>query len=182
MTSPKERDMPHETGTERPTSSESAVYEGLTANGFGPFFGTPCGVLAPLLSLLETGADYHVVAREDNAVGVAAGASLAGAAPVVLMQNSGFGQSVNALASLVVPYRIPMLLVVSMRGTPPDTTTENLPMGRLTEPVLEGLGIDYEYLTGEGAARQMELAGSVVKEKRQPFAFLIRPDEFAWKA
>ncbi|MGG8405669.1 thiamine pyrophosphate-binding protein [Streptomyces sp. 12297] len=165
----------------RPATAEAAAYEALTANGFGPYFGTPCGVLAPLLSLLEAGADYHVVAREDNAVGVAAGAGLAGATPVVLMQNSGFGQSVNALASLVVPYRIPMLLVVSMRGTAPDTTSENLAMGRLTEPVLEGLGIDYAYLTGEDADRQLEHAATVVREKRLPYALLVRPDEFAWK-
>ncbi|GHE35648.1 sulfopyruvate decarboxylase subunit alpha [Streptomyces vinaceus] len=167
--------------TERVDGSVSAVHDALTANGLGPYFGTPCGVLAPLLSLLERGGDYHVVAREDNAVGVAAGASLAGACPVVLMQNSGLGQSVNALASLVVPYRIPMLLIISMRGTAPDTTTENLAMGRLTGPVLEGLGIGYEYLTGAGAERQLAKAATVVREKRLPCALLVRPDEFAWK-
>ncbi|MFE9429173.1 thiamine pyrophosphate-binding protein [Kitasatospora sp. NPDC006697] len=161
-------------------NSAGAVHEALLSAGFGPFFGTPCGVLAPLLALLEEGDDYHVVAREDSAVGLAAGVGLAGGHPVVLMQNSGFGQSVNALASLTVPYRIPLLLIVSMRGTGPDATTENLAMGRLTEAILDGLGIEFLYLSSEHAADCMQNAYRIVAAERRPFALLVRPDEFSW--
>ncbi|WP_432198693.1 thiamine pyrophosphate-binding protein [Streptomyces sp. bgisy027] len=161
-------------------SSASEVHDALITTGFGPFFATPCGVLAPLLSLLAQRPDYHVVAREDSAVGMAAGVSLSGGLPVVLMQNSGFGQSVNALASLTLPYRLPLLLIVSMRGTGPDTTTENLAMGQLTPTILDGLGVGSEYLTGETAHTQMKSAHDAVAVEKRAFCFLIRPDEFEW--
>src|SRR5260364_366901 len=72
--------------------------QALVEKGFGPFFGTPCGILAPLYSILETEFGLHTIPREDNAIGIAAGTAMAGRRPVVLMQNSGLGQSVNAIA------------------------------------------------------------------------------------
>ncbi|GAA1997087.1 thiamine pyrophosphate-binding protein [Catenulispora subtropica] len=156
----------------------------LVEAGFGPFFGTPCGILAPLYGALEEHADLLTIAREDNAVGVAAGAALAGGSPAVLMQNSGLGQSVNALASLVVPYRVPMLLVVSMRGITPDPTPENEAMGRLTEPVLAQLGIPARRLPPDPGAADATVAwaAATVRERRRPAALLIPPPAFGWRA
>jgi sulfopyruvate decarboxylase subunit alpha/phosphonopyruvate decarboxylase len=151
--------------------------------GFGPFFGTPCGILAPLYSAIEQRHGLSTVAREDNAVGVAVGASLAGRSPVVLMQNSGLGQAVNALASLVVPYRIPMLLVVSVRGIPPDPTPENAVMGRLTIPVLATMGISHVTLDPTVAVRrQVERLSGVVHGEQNPAALLIPPASLGWCA
>src|SRR5207245_122100 len=59
---------------------------------------------------------YVPAVREDSAVGIAAGAYLAGKKPVVLMQNSGLGVCLNAILSLNAIYAIPALLVVSWRG------------------------------------------------------------------
>ncbi|WP_327179517.1 thiamine pyrophosphate-binding protein [Streptomyces sp. NBC_01335] len=164
------------------TTAATAVFDALVEHDMGPYFATPCGVLAPLLAQLQERADYHVVAREDNAVGMAAGVALTGGTATVLMQNSGFGQSVNALASLVVPYRIPMLLIISMRGTPPDPTPENLAMGRLTAPILDGLGIGHHYLSAGMADDQIRDVRRTVVEKRHSHALLVRPDEFDWEA
>ncbi|MEU1885867.1 thiamine pyrophosphate-binding protein [Micromonospora sp. WMMD987] len=160
----------------------SALSDALLEREFAPFFGTPCGILAPLYSRLEATANLWTVSREDNAVGVAAGAAMAGRSPVVLMQNSGLGQSVNALASLVVPYRIPMLLIVSLRGVPPDFTTENIVMGRLTEPLLREAGIPTVHLEEENLAAQADWAGRLVVERRQPAALLVPPALLGWQA
>ncbi|MFB7664842.1 thiamine pyrophosphate-binding protein [Kitasatospora sp. NPDC056138] len=149
------------------------------ATAFGPFYGTPCGILAPLYAALEEQAGLLTVAREDNAVGVAAGAALAGRSPAVLMQNSGLGQSVNALASLVVPYRIPMLLVVSLRGVQPDWTSENIAMGQLTEPLLTMLGIPAVTLSGTGQADRLR---ELVHVQRRAAALLVPPNAFGWQA
>ncbi|WUC76889.1 thiamine pyrophosphate-binding protein [Streptomyces sp. NBC_00536] len=154
----------------------------LTGNAFGPFFATPCGILAPLLTELESRGDLVTVSREDNAVGLAAGSALAGRMPVALMQNSGLGQSVNALASLIVPYQMPILLVISLRGTGLDTTAENLPMGRATLPILDALGIAHETFAAEHAAEQLARARDTLTHLRRPAALLIRPDAFGWEA
>ncbi|KWV31883.1 MULTISPECIES: thiamine pyrophosphate-binding protein [Micromonospora] len=160
----------------------SALSDALLEHEFAPFFGTPCGILAPLYSRLEAAADLWTISREDNAVGVAAGAAMAGRSPVVLMQNSGLGQSVNALASLVVPYRIPMLLIISLRGIPPDFTTENIVMGRLTEPLLREAGIPTARLAEENLAAQTDWASRLVVEDRRPAALLVPPALLGWQA
>ena len=173
--------MPPSADASAPAAA-GAAFEALLAQDLGPYFGTPCGILSPLLGLLEAGADYRVVAREDNAVGLAAGVALSGRPATVLMQNSGFGQCVNALASLVLPYQIPILLIVSMRGTAPDTTTENLAMGRLTEPILRGLGLEHAYFASSDAAEQLAHVAKVLRTERRPYALLVRPNEFGWSA
>lgn len=154
----------------------------LLERDFAPFFGTPCGILAPLYKELEAAANLWTVSREDNAVGVAAGAAMTGHNPVVLMQNSGLGQSVNAIASLVVPYQIPMLLVISLRGVAPDFTTENIVMGRLTEPLLTEAGIPSVLLDEDNLTAQAEWARIEVAERRRPAALLVPPALFGWRA
>ncbi|QKV93102.1 sulfopyruvate decarboxylase subunit alpha [Streptomyces sp. NA02950] len=154
----------------------------LADKGFGPFFGTPCGILAPLYQRVEDEFGLRTVPREDNAVGVAAGAAMAGQSPVVMMQNSGLGQSVNALASLVVPYEIPLLLIVSLRGILPDTTPENTVMGRLTEPLLSDLGIPAERLQADMLTAQVDRAHEIIHEQRRPAALLVPPSLFGWQA
>ncbi|WP_291417368.1 hypothetical protein [Actinophytocola sp.] len=155
----------------------------LVVAGFGPFLGTPCGILAPLYRELQERAELLTVAREDNAVGVAAGAALVGRFPVVLMQNSGLGQSVNALASLVEPYRLGMLLIVSLRGVDPDPTQENRAMGRLTAGLLDGLGIAARTLDrDQGFASSVTWAADTVQLEGRSAALLVPPPVFGWCA
>src|SRR5207247_3393880 len=84
----------------------------LLAAGFDFFVGVPCSLVKSLLTELERRELYLGETREDAALGVAAGAYLAGRTPVVIMQNSGLGVSLNALGSLHLLYRIPALLLV----------------------------------------------------------------------
>lgn len=140
---------------------------------------TPCGILAPLLEALEqVHPDFTYVHREDNAIGLAAGTAMSGKRSLVLMQNSGFGQSVNVLASLVVPFCLPIGLVISMRGTEIDTTWENLGMGRVTVPVLDHLSMPWQRLTVDSfddALRWFDVTG-----RSGPVALLVPPDLFGW--
>lgn len=154
----------------------------LIAADFGPFFGTPCHILAPLYSALQD-QDTRVLAvpRDDNAIGIAAGTALVGRSPVVLMQNSGLGRSVNAIASLVVPYRIPMLLIVSLRGVNPDPNHESSAMGRLTEPLLDTLDMEaVELDPAEMVASQVDLLRVTVQRRLRPAALLVPPHAFGW--
>ncbi|MFI2189859.1 thiamine pyrophosphate-binding protein [Streptomyces sioyaensis] len=159
-----------------------ALAASLTEKGFDAFFGTPCGILAPLYERMTREYGLRTVPREDNAVGIAAGAAMAGRSPVVMMQNSGLGQSVNTLASLVVPYEIPMLLIVSLRGVLPDRTPENLVMGRLTESMLSDLGIPAERLQADRVTAQVGWAREIVCERRRAAALLVPPALFGWQA
>ena len=68
--------------------------------------------------------------REEEAFGIAAGLYLGGRLPTVMLQSSGLGNSLNALTSLLLPYEIPVLVVVSMRGDAGEWNAAQVPMGR----------------------------------------------------
>ena len=79
----------------------------------------PDNVLLPLIKLLHTDPYFTVLtpAREEEAVAIVAGAYMAGMRGITLMQTSGFATIPNALASLVCPFQIPLVMMVSERGT-----------------------------------------------------------------
>lgn len=151
----------------------------LMAVGFGPFLGTASSILSPFYSALDNQRGLLIISRDDNAIGVAAGAALAGNYPVVLMPSSGLGEAVTAIASLAVPYRIPMLLVVSLRAASPEATQENMIMGRLTEPLLDGLGIEAVMFDPDARpTKQVNRLRDIVRTQLRPAALLVPPTAF----
>jgi sulfopyruvate decarboxylase alpha subunit len=83
------------------------------------------------------------VTREEEGVGLLSGAWLGGRRGALLMQNSGLGNCVNALASLNVATQIPVVLVISHRGDLGEFNPAQVPMGQATGPILDSLGIRY---------------------------------------
>ncbi|WP_328437549.1 thiamine pyrophosphate-binding protein [Streptomyces sp. NBC_00444] len=164
-----------------PADCASTLSSALRDQGLSPFIGTPCGILAPLYARLQSDPGVMAMPREDSAIGVAAGCAMAGRSPVVLMQNSGLGQSVNAIASLVVPYAVPLLLIVGMRGTGPDATPENEVMGRMSEIFLKESGIPFRRLDPPDLLAQVSWGRDLVADWRRPAALLVPPTLFGWR-
>jgi sulfopyruvate decarboxylase subunit alpha len=81
--------------------------------------------------------------REEEAFGIAAGLYLGGARPTVMLQSSGLGNSLNALTSLLIPYQIPVLIVISMRGGASEWNAAQMPMGRAVRPILDAMGVPH---------------------------------------
>ena len=109
--------------------------------------------------------------REEEAVGVAVGAYAAGRNAAVFMQSSGFGNSVNALASLCIPARTPIPMFINLRGGPGEFNIAQVPMGRTTRPILDQLGI--VHFTLEDDYRMAEIVDGALKlcyANRQPVA------------
>src|SRR5436190_18791642 len=117
----------------------------LEQHGFNFFTGVPCSLFEGVTRILDAEPRYGYVSavREDSALGLAAGAYLGGRQPVVLMQNSGLGVSVNALTSLHQIYDMPALLVVSWRGEDGSDAPEHLIMGRIMDRFLGLLQIPF---------------------------------------
>jgi len=121
----------------------------------------------------EAREDYIPAAREDLAVGFAAGAVLAGRKAAVFMQNSGLCVATNALASLSLLYEIPVLLVVSWRGRGPDAP-EHLLTGAFTPGLLGLLGIPWWDLDPVRWEDQLVEADGAAGRGRRPAALLVR--------
>jgi sulfopyruvate decarboxylase subunit alpha len=125
--------------------SSQAVYKALKEAGIDFIVSLPCVNLGKIMELVERDPDIiHVpVTREEEGFGICAGAYLGGKKPAILMQNSGLGNSVNVLASLYELYRLPILMVMSHRGTEGEFMSAQVPMGKATPRVLEALEIPY---------------------------------------
>ena len=103
----------------------------------------PDKVFTPLIKSLHADPDFKTfaAAREEEAVGILAGAWMGGQRGAVLMQTSGFGTVPNALASLAVPYQIPLIMFVSERGTLGEFNLGQALVCRTMRPVLDSLGV-----------------------------------------
>ena len=128
-------------------TSDSGLLEELVEEGHDFFTGVPdSGLKRFLADVWELPPEQHVPATwEAEAVGIAAGAALAGRKPVVYLQNAGLGHAVNPLTSLCIPYGIEMTLVVGHRHTLPQHKV----MGEVDAKLLELIGWD-DYVLVEG--------------------------------
>src|SRR5262249_18293453 len=97
--------------------------------------------------------------REEEAFGIAAGLYLGGARPAVLLQSSGLDNSLNAITSLLVPYKIPVLMVISLRGDAGEWNDAQVPMGRAVRPICDAIGVPHVTVeSGERAREVVALA------------------------
>ena len=128
--------------------------------------------------LMEDDPYFHVVAatREEEAIGIAAGAYAVGRNAAVFMQSSGFGNSINAIASLCIPCRLPIPLFINLRGELGEFNIAQFPMGRATRPILDVLGLAHYTLTSEeNVGRVVTGALHLCYGTRQPVALCLTP-------
>ncbi|MEU6479060.1 phosphonopyruvate decarboxylase [Streptomyces sp. NPDC047017] len=159
------------------------VLDTLSARGYHEMAAVPCSYLKPLLERAARRPDvvYFPATCEGEAVSVAAGAWFAGRRVVIAMQNSGLGDALNPLASLCLPYGVPVLLLVSVRGEP---GTRDEPhhdvMGRTTSRILTDVGIAHAWLPTDpaGFARAIEEAERTMDASRRPYCLLVRKGAF----
>lgn len=149
----------------------------LEAQGYDFFTGVPCSMVESLIATLETHPrlPYVPAVREDVAVGLAAGAWLAGRRPMVLMQNSGLGTSLNALVSLSLLYRLPALLLVTWRGHAGKDAPEHLLMGEISPGLLEMIGVPHRVLSPRTVADDVAWGRTESERLSQPVALLLPP-------
>jgi len=109
----------------------------------------PDNVLKPLIANVHADSFFTAFAttREEEAVGIVAGAWMGGMRGIVLMQTSGFGTLANVLASLPVACQIPVLMMVSERGTLGEFNLGQALTYRTMRPVLDALAIEYHTIT-----------------------------------
>ena len=158
-------------------------YELLQTNGTDFFTGVPDSLLKNFCAYITDTADktHHIIAANEGcAVGLAAGHYFATKTiPLVYMQNSGLGNTVNPLLSLAdkAVYSVPLLLVIGWRGEPGvHDEPQHITQGKVTCALLDAMEIPYAVLESdeEKAAVQIANAYKTIKERSAPFALVIR--------
>src|SRR5258708_35387388 len=127
------------------TASSRAIYDALKASGVRIVSALPETWLVHLIRMAEDDPEMTLVrvAKEEEGVGISAGAHLAGVKSAMLMQNHGFLASVNGIVSCAQLYRIPLLMLISARGTFGERDPWQTEGGGVTEHVLEALRIPF---------------------------------------
>jgi sulfopyruvate decarboxylase alpha subunit len=144
----------------------------------------PDTVMGRLLALAEASEDFLLVGvhREEEGVGILAGLFMAGRRGALLIQSSGLGNTLNALGSLAMAYRIPFPLLVSLRGELGEFNPAQLHMGRAVPAALAALTIQYVTLRSvdsldvivQGALKTCYTA-------EEPFGILLSAQLTGWK-
>ena len=153
--------------------------------GFGLWSGVPCSYLKPFINfVIDSPEDrYIAAANEGDAVAIASGAALAGVRGNAMFQNSGLGNAVNPLTSLNYIFKIPILLITTLRGEPggPHDEPQHGLMGPITTRMLEVMEIPWEYFPTreEEVAAALDRAVRHMDETGIPFAFVMKKDSVA---
>jgi sulfopyruvate decarboxylase subunit alpha len=158
------------------TAEEAAdvILGGLKEAGINLVASLPDINLTQLLRVIRE--DHEVVhvplCREEEGIGICAGAYLVGKKCAVVMQNGGFFNSNNAIVSTLLQYQIPLLMLIYYAGDIGDRTFST--SGGMTEPVLNALGIRFYILREPNQAKEIIKRAQVLTEdSKRPVALLL---------
>ena len=135
----------------------------------------PCEKIKTLLEMVGAHFQNVPLTREEEGVGICAGAALSGKRPAMFVQSSGLGNMINALLSLTAFYELPLALFVSRRGVYKEKIEAQFPMGRKLPAILSGAGIGYTEINEPEDLAKVEWELTEVYSKNRIHAFLTSP-------
>jgi len=147
--------------------------------GFEFWAGVPCSFLTPFINYTigDTELTYISSANEGDAVAAATGAALGGRRAVAMMQNSGLGNAVSPLTSLNHVFRIPVLIIITLRGEPgmPDEPQHEL-MGQITSALLDIMQIPWSWFPEreEDVEKVLQKAVTHMDSSGRPYALIMK--------
>ena len=161
------------------TAHSRVVYDSLKAVGIRLVSALPETWLVHLIRMAEDDPEMTLVrlAKEEEGVGISAGAHLAGVKSAMLMQNHGFLASINGIVSCAQLYRIPLLMLISHRGEFGERDPWQTEGGGVTIPLLQALGIKYTSLDHpDHVQKRIAKAQTLAYSSLRPVALLLERD------
>src|SRR5713101_4094491 len=165
-------------------TNSKLIYDALKACDVKIMSALPETWLVHLIRMADEDPDMTLVrlAKEEEGIGISAGAHLAGVNSALLMQNHGFLAAINPIVSLAFLYKIPLLMLISYRGHMGERDPWQTQGGRFTEPVLKALDIPYDHLTNPmDVERQISEAQTLAESSLTPVALLLSR-QLMWEA
>src|SRR5438876_5484228 len=160
-----------------PVSLENSklIYRALKGCGIRLLSALPETWLVHLIQIAEDDPQMTLVrlAKEEEGVGLSAGAHFAGVKSAMLMQNHGFLAAINGIVSFAHLYKVPLLMLISYRGGFGERDPWQTQGGNVTEPLLRALGIPYQLLDDpKTVAKKVQQAQALAESSLQPVALL----------
>jgi sulfopyruvate decarboxylase subunit alpha len=138
-----------------------------------PDITTSSGLLTPIAK--DAAFKLIRVCKEDECVGIASGLSYADKRSLILIQHTGFLDSINAIRGIAVEYAQPICMMVGLLQHDPETTPRQSPRYgvRIVEPILDDMGIAHHYLSADADVGKIKPAIDKAYAESKPVAFLI---------
>jgi sulfopyruvate decarboxylase beta subunit len=136
----------------------------------------PCEKMKTLLEMVGGTFQHIPLTREEEGVGICAGAALSGRRPAMFVQSSGIGNMINALLSLTQFYQLPLAIFVSQRGIYKEKIEAQFPMGQKLPAILAGAGITYSKISRNTDINMVDRELQEVYDKNRIHAFLMSPE------
>ena len=138
-----------------------------------PDITTSSGLLAPIaqdktLRLIR-------VCKEDECIGIASGLSYTDKRALILIQHTGFLDSINAIRGVAVEYKQPICMMIGLLQHDPEKTPRQSPRYgvRIVEPILDDMGIAHHLLSLDADVTKIQPAIDDAYRQSHPVAFLI---------
>ena len=154
--------------------STEAIYNGLKDADIDFIVSIPFTNITELVEMInEDDEIIHVpVTREEEGIGICAGAYMGGRKTAILMQNSGLGNSINALKSLMELYEFPLLMIISHNGAQEEDTS--FEMVDSTPRILKSMDFNFfKPSNPEAAYDDVRLAWDLSEEEGKPVSILL---------
>jgi sulfopyruvate decarboxylase subunit beta len=155
---------------------ENQIIRELKNSGIDLVSSVPCDRAKGLFYQLPDRFRHIGLTREEDGVGISAGAYLAGARPAVAIQSSGLGNMLNAILSLTVTFGLPLPILASWRGCQGEKIPAQIPFNRPLPRILSAAGIGYTDVSGPDAAQEISSAIDTAYKNNVPQVILIRPE------
>jgi sulfopyruvate decarboxylase subunit alpha len=151
------------------------IVAGLKRAGITLVATLPDKWLSDLIDAIVADPDLTLVrvTREDDGVGICAGAYLGGRKTALVCQNAGLLLSANVLAGYAHHHQIPFLILAAYRGTHDDGYYYQMYKGRVTRPVLQAIGLPHHVVDGPADYHLIPEAAQEAYLNRMPAVVLL---------
>ena len=151
------------------------VFQYFYKNKIENFVGVPDSTIK---YFIDEGLRYKkilIATREEEAIGIATGMSLAKSPSLVFMQNAGFGNSISTITSLVQLYKIPLIFLIGWRGYLKNDAPEHVKIGKVQPKLIEILDLDYKIITEKNWKVSCKWALKKIQNQK-PCALIVKRD------
>jgi phosphonopyruvate decarboxylase len=150
----------------------------LVELGYKYYTGVPCSFFKSAINyaIANDKTDFYMAANEGSAVAMGAGAYLAGNKAVIMMQNSGFANTISPLTSLNYIYDIPVMLLVSARGFGVKDEPQHELMGAQMTEIMDSIRMKWEIIpeNEDEWPEKVKAAQKYMDDNKQPFIWIAK--------
>ncbi|MBT6096154.1 MAG: sulfopyruvate decarboxylase subunit alpha [Rhodospirillaceae bacterium] len=162
-------------------SIDKRIVDDLVANGIEFVTTVPCKQLGGVIEEVEARDEiFHIPSnKEDEGMGLCAGAYMGGKKPCIIMQNTAIGVTINTLATLIQYYQIPLPMLISYRGELGEPVACQTEMAIHTKPLLQEMNIPTYHFHHQDQVEEFDAILKYTQMSKKPVAILT--DAAFWR-